>query len=95
MAVVQLRAASEPAPKLMTLFVVRTFWLDRGQWGEGKLQQFPNMESALREGERCFAQFPAVLVQRVRGNVEVNFWDMPVTVARFGQPPPVPPGIPF
>lgn len=79
-----IKEALAPHPSLLTFFCVRSYWNDRGVLAEGRLEQFPNMELALRAGKRAAAKAPAVRVFRVRGNVGANYWEDPVTVARFG-----------
>lgn len=84
MAVIQFRNAQESRPTLITVFGVRAYWNDRGNLAEGKLQQFANMESALRAGAQAALRAPAVRVFRIRGNVEADYWEELVTVAKYG-----------
>lgn len=84
MPVVQLKANSRYAEPLLTLYVVQSHWLDRGRLVEGKLQQFASMESALRAGKQAERRSPFVRVTRVRGNVDADYWEDPITVAKFG-----------
>lgn len=88
MAVVQFRVAHEVAPVLLTFYVVRSFWSDRGRWREGKLQQFASMEAALRAGERAGLRSGRATVERVRGNIEADYWEDPVAIARYGRESP-------
>jgi hypothetical protein len=83
--IIQIARLVEPAPTLLTLFYVRSYWRDRGQLVEGKLEQFANMELALRAGRRAGLRAPAVRVCRVRGNPEADYWEEAVTVAKFGE----------
>lgn len=85
MPVVQFRVAHEPHPVLVTLYCVRSYWADRGDLREGALQQFASMETALRAGKRAALRYPFVKVFRVRGNIEADYWEEPVTVAKYGE----------
>lgn len=84
MTVVALKIAQAKPPTLLTVFCVRSYWNDRGRLAEGRLQQFGSMESALRAGKHAARRSPAVRVYRVRGNSEADYWEDPVTVAKFG-----------
>lgn len=85
MSVVQFKVVQAPDPVLFTLYGVRVYWNDRGALAEGRLQQFANMELALRAGQEAARRSPAVRVYRIRGNAEVDYWEEPVTVARYGE----------
>lgn len=84
MTVLLLKAYRDAPPTLLTVFAVRSYWNDRGKLAEGRLEHFGNMESALRAGKDAARRAPAVRVDRVRGNVEADYWEEPVTVAKFG-----------
>lgn len=84
MNVIALRAALEPQPKLLTIFCVQTYWNDRGRLAEGRVEQFANVESALRAAAVAVRRSPAAKVYRVRGNPEVDYWEESVTVAKMG-----------
>lgn len=84
MSVVQFKVAQAAEPILITLYGVRSYWSDRGKLAEGKLQQFANMESALRAGQRAALKAPAVRVFRIRGNPAADYWEDPVIIARYG-----------
>jgi hypothetical protein len=84
MTVLQFSAALAPSPTLLTVYCVQSYWRDRDVLKEGRLQQFANMESALRAGQLAARRAPLVKVSRVRGNPQVDYWEEPVTVARFG-----------
>ncbi len=88
MPVVAFSVAQEPRPTLLTVYCVQSYWRDRSKLVEGKLQQFGNMESALRAGKAAAVRSPFVRVFRVRGNVEADYWEDPVTVAKFGNESP-------
>jgi hypothetical protein len=83
--VVAFKVAVEPSPNLLTLYCVQSYWSDRGCLAEGRRQQFANMELALRAGKEAARRSPAVRVFRVRGNIEADFWEDPVTIAKFGE----------
>jgi hypothetical protein len=82
--VVQIAKVLAPAPPVLTVFGVLSYWSDRNKLAEGKLQQFANMESALRAGQAAAKRAPAVRVFRIRGNPEADYWEEMVTVAKFG-----------
>jgi hypothetical protein len=82
--VVAFKSALEPRPNLLTVYCVRVYWNDRGKLAEGRLKQFGNMEVALRYGDQAARRAPAVRVFRMRGNVDADYWEDPVTVAKFG-----------
>lgn len=84
MAVIQLKSVEVQRPSLLTVFCVRSYWNDRGKLAEGCLQQFGNVESALRAGKEAARRSPAVRVFRVRGNIEADYWEEAVTLAKFG-----------
>ena len=86
MVVVSFQVAREPRPTLLTFYCVQSYWRDRGRMVEGKLQQFASMESALGAGKDAERRAPFVRVTRIRGNVEADYWENPVTVAKFGDP---------
>ena len=85
MAVVALRAREEPHPVLVTVYCMQTYWLDRGEPKRGRFQQFTSMEAALRAGRAAASRSPLVVVQRVRGNVEADYWEPATTLATFGE----------
>lgn len=84
MTVIALNAFREPSPRLLTLFCVQSYWSDRGRLAAGRFQQFGTMEAALRAGAESGRRSPAVLVYRIRGNPEADYWERPVTVAKYG-----------
>lgn len=84
MAILQFRSAPAECPHLITLYSVISHWSDRGRLVEGKVQQFANMESALRAGVAAATRAPAVRVCRVRGSVDADYWEEAVTVAKYG-----------
>jgi hypothetical protein len=85
MSVVAFQTALQREPTLLTVYGVRAYWNDRGRLAEGRLQQFANVESALRSARKAALRSPAVRVFRVRGNVEADYWEDPITVAKFGE----------
>lgn len=88
MAVVALRQEAElPRSPLTTHYCVQSYWRDRDKLARGKLQQFPNMEAALRAGRAQAHRWTAVQIYRVRGNAAVDYWEEPVTLAWHGEAP--------
>ena len=85
MAVVALREVEEPHPVLVTVYTVQAYWLDRGVPKRGRLSQHVAMETALRVGKAAGGRSPLVVVQRVRGNVEADYWEPATTLATFGE----------
>lgn len=84
MGVVSIQVAREPRPTLLTVYCVRSYWRDRGRLVEGKLEQFGSMEAALRAAKVASRRSPFVRVTRIRGNIEADYWEDPVTIAKFG-----------
>lgn len=84
MNVIALREVRPPQPRLLTIFCVQRYWSDRGRLREGRLEQFGNLEAALRSAGRAATRAPAAKVYRVRGNPEADYWEDAVTVAKFG-----------
>ena len=87
----------EVRPRLTIAYCVQAFWRDREQLVKGCFEQHASMEAALRAGKRAARRSPAVLVYRVRGSVEPQHWEEPITIARLGEareelPPPPAPG---
>jgi hypothetical protein len=84
MSVVAFKVAQDDYPVLTTIFCVRSYWSDRTKLVEGKLEQFGSVEMALRAGKIAARRSPFVRVYRVRGDVEADYWEEPMTLASFG-----------
>lgn len=85
MPVLAFRSPREPHPVLVNIFCVQRYWRNRSSLAEGKLDQFGSMELALRAGREAARHAPLVHIYRVRGNVEADYWEEPVTIARLGE----------
>jgi hypothetical protein len=73
-------------------FYVRSYWSDGRRLHDGKFEQFASMESALRAGKAASLRSAGVRVCRVRGNPSADYWEDPISIARWGEVPPLGPG---
>lgn len=85
MSVIAFKIVQDRPPTLLSVFCVQAYWNDRGKLAEGRLQQFGSMEAALRAGKVAARRAAAVCVFRVRGNPEADYWEDPVTLAKYGE----------
>ena len=84
-AVLAFRPVEETSSPLVTIFCVQAYWRDRLKLAKGRWEQFTSMEAALRAGKAALGRAPAVVVYRVRGNPEADYWEAPIVLAALGE----------
>ncbi len=84
-AVVAFRPVEALSPHLVTVFCVQAYWRDRAKLARGRWREFVSMEAALRAGRAEAGRAPAVVVYRMRGNPQVDYWEEPIILATHGE----------
>lgn len=72
-----------------TIFCVQPYVRSGGRLAKGHMRRLLSRDAAIRAARCMKGQAAGVVVYRVSGCWEVDFWSEPILIARAGDVPPI------